>query len=62
MAQVAGEHLVPHLHLMMGSFNQKMANKTTREKITATLAILEQTGGQEALRVIKQKIPAYTSM
>ena len=62
LAQVAGEYLVPHLHLMMGSFNSKMANKATREKIVQTLGIIEQTGGPEALRVIKQKIPAYQSM
>ena len=41
MAQVVGEYLVPHLHLMMGSFNAKMANKTTREKVTATLGVIE---------------------
>lgn len=62
LAQVAGEFLVPHLHLMMGSFNSKMANKATREKITTTLNIIEQTGGPDALKVIKQKIPAYASM
>ena len=54
--------MVPHLHLMMGSFNAKMANKLTREKVTTTLMIIEQSGGPEALKVIKQKIPAYVSM
>ena len=62
LAEAAGESLVPHLHLMMGSFNSKMANKATREKVTQTLSIIEQAGGPEALKVIKTKIPAYTSM
>ena len=53
LAMVAGEELVPHLHLMMGSFNQKMANKLTREKVTQTLNIIEQAGGLNALKVIK---------
>ena len=62
LAKAARENLVPHLHLLMGSFNAKMANKLTREKVTATLGIIEQNAGPEALKVIKQKIPAYTSM
>ena len=47
---------------MMGSFNSKMANKATREKVVQTLNIIEMAGGPEALKVIKTKIPAYTSM
>ena len=62
LAVAAGESLVPHLHLMMGSFNSKMANKATREKVVMTLGAIERAGGPEALKVIKQKIPAYTSM
>ena len=41
LAKVAGDYMVPHLHLLMGSFNAKMANKLTREKITITLGIIE---------------------
>ena len=33
LANAAQENFVPHLHLMMGPFNSKMANKTTREKV-----------------------------
>jgi len=62
LASAAQENLVPHLHLMMGSFNSKMANKLTREKVVQTLGIIEQGGGPDALKVIKTKIPAYTSM
>jgi len=62
LASAAQESLVPHLHLMMGSFNSKMANKLTREKVVQTLGIIEQAGGPDALKVIKTKIPAYTSM
>ena len=62
LASVAGEALVPHLHLMMGSFSSKMANKLHREKVTQTLNVIEQYGGPEAAKVIKQKIPAYSSM
>ena len=53
---------MPHLHLMMGSFNSKMANKAMREKVIQTLSVIEMAGGPEALKVIKTKIPAYTSM
>ena len=62
LAQAAGENITPHLHLMMGSFSSKMANKLTREKVTVTLGVIERYGGPEALKVIKQKIPAYASM
>jgi len=62
LANAAQENFVPHLHLMMGSFNSKMANKLTREKVVQTLSIIEYAGGPEALRVIKTKIPAYSSM
>ena len=62
MANAAQDLFVPHLHLMMGSFNSKMANKATREKVVQTLNIIEMAGGPEALKVIKTKIPAYTSM
>ena len=41
LASAAGEGLVPHLHLMMGSFNSKLANKTTREKVMLTLSVIE---------------------
>ena len=41
LAKAARENLVPHLHLLMGSFNAKMANKLAREKVTATLGIIE---------------------
>lgn len=62
MAQAAGLNFVSHVHLIMGSLSAKMANKATREKVIATLNIIEMAGGPDALKAIKQKIPAYASM
>ena len=62
LAAAAQDSFVPHLHLMMGSFNSKMANKATREKVIQTLHIIERSGGPDALQIIKTKIPAYSSM
>ena len=62
LAQVTGEHFVPHAHLILASLNSKLSNKNYREKVMEILSAIEASGGPEAVKVIKQKVPTYNSM
>ena len=62
LAQVTGEYLVPHVHLILASLNSKLSNKNFREKVMEILAAIESCGGPEAVKVIKTKVPTYKSM
>ena len=62
LAQVTGEYLVPHVHLILASLNSKLSNKNFREKVMDILAAIESCGGPEATKVIKTKVPTYKSM
>ena len=62
LVQVTGENIVPQIHLILASLNSKLSNKNYREKVMDILVTLESSGGPEALKVIKQKVPTYNSM
>ena len=62
LAEVTGEYLVPQLHLILASLNSKLSNKNYREKVMEVLSAIESNCGPEALKVMKTKVPTYTSM
>ena len=62
MCEVTGEHIVPHAHLILASLNSKLSNKNYREKVMEILMTLQNCGGPEAVKLIKQKVPTYNSM
>jgi hypothetical protein len=37
LAEVSGEYLTPHVHILMGQLNVKLQVKTLRETVMATL-------------------------
>jgi hypothetical protein len=62
LAEVSGEHLTPHIHILMGQLNVKLQVKSLRDTVMATLHKIEQHCGPDAMKVIKTKIPTYVSM
>ena len=62
LAQVTGEYFVPHAHLILASLNSKLSNKNYREKVMEILSAIETSGGPEAVKIIRTKVPTYTSM
>ena len=62
MCEVTGEHIVPHAHLILASLNSKLSNKNYREKVMEILMTLQNCGGPDAVKLIKQKVPTYNSM
>lgn len=63
LSETVGHNLSPHIHIILAQLNKKMTlNKKVRENVMQVLNIIEEQGGKEALDVIRQKIPTYTSI
>jgi hypothetical protein len=55
------EQLNPYLHFFLQMINKRSFNMKYKEKVFDLLRVLEMNGGDEALKVIKKKIPTYMS-
>lgn len=61
LAQVAGEALIVHVHILLASLNSKLSDKKFRDSVVSVLNAIECHGGKDACKVIKSKVPTYTS-
>ena len=62
LAQVTGEYLTAHIHILMGQLNTKLSQKAHRDTVMNTLQLIEHNCGPDAAKLIKQKCPTYVSM
>lgn len=61
LASVAGEALLVHVHILLASLNSKLSDKKFRDQVVSVLNTIERNGGKDACKVIKTKVPTYTS-
>lgn len=62
LSELVKEELNIYLHLILQPINKETMQKKHKIKINETLRMLEHNGGEEALKVIKKKIPTYIGM
>jgi len=63
LSETVGHNLTPQIHIILAQLNKKMTlNKKVRESVMGVLNTIEERGGKDALEVIRQKIPTYTSI
>jgi hypothetical protein len=63
LSETVGHNLTSQIHIILAQLNKKMTlNKNVREKVMNVLNTIEERGGKDALEVIRQKIPTYTSI
>ena len=55
------DKLNPYLHFFLQMINKRSFNLKYKERVFDLLRVLELNGGDEALRIIKTKIPTYIS-
>ena len=61
LSMLVKEQLNPYLHFFLQMINKRSFNMKYKEKVFDLLRVLELNGGEEALKVIKKKIPTYMS-
>ena len=61
LSMLVKEQLNPFLHFFLQMINKRSFNIKYKERVFDLLRILEMNGGEEALKVIKKKIPTYMS-
>jgi hypothetical protein len=61
LAQVAGESLIVHVHILLASLNSKLSDKKFRDQVVAVLNTIERNGGKDACKIIKGKVATYTT-
>ena len=61
LSMVAGEALIVHIHILLASLNSKLSDKKFRDSVLTVLNTIERDGGKEALKIIKTKVPTYTT-
>lgn len=61
LSMLVKEQLNPHLHFFLQMINKRSFNIKYKERVFDLLRVLEMNGGDEALKVIKMKIPTYIS-
>ena len=61
LSMLVKEQLNPYLHFFLQMINKRSFNMKYKEKVFDLLRVLEMNGGDEALKVIKKKIPTYMS-
>ena len=54
--------LNPHLKKMLAQISRKALDKKLQDPVTETLQCLEEHGGKDALKLIKAKVPTYTTI
>lgn len=57
-----GPQLTPHLKSVLSYLSKKMMNKQFKEKVAEALQQIEMHCGKESLKIIKAKIPTYSSV
>ncbi|CAG5120302.1 unnamed protein product [Candidula unifasciata] len=62
LSSVVGPALNPYLKTLLMALSKRIMEKKYKEKVTEALQQLEQNGGQEALPIIKSKVPTYCSV
>ncbi|MCQ2817301.1 MAG: parkin coregulated gene family protein [archaeon] len=55
------EELNPYLHFFLQMINKRSFNINYKERVFDLLRVLESNGGEDALKIIKLKIPTYVS-
>jgi hypothetical protein len=60
LSNVIGQSLNPHLLGLLSSLNQKLFDKNVGTKVQEVLQVLDENGGEQAVNIIKSKIPTYT--
>ena len=61
LSMLVKEQLNPYLHFFLQMINKRSFNIKYKEKVFDLLRVLETNGGDEALKIIKLKIPTYIS-
>jgi hypothetical protein len=61
VSELVKENLNPYLHFFLQPINKKSFNMKFKENVFETLRVLETNGGEEALKLVKKKIPTYVS-
>ena len=62
LAIVCQNELVKHLNILLAQLNNKLANKAIRDSVVECLNVIEKCCGPESTKLIKHKIPTYTSI
>lgn len=62
LSETVGKSLNPYLKTLLMALAKRLSAKKHKERVTNTLQALEMNGGQEALAIIKLKIPTYGSI
>jgi hypothetical protein len=64
IAQLVGDHLIPHLGLLLPPISSRVISNDAklRDLIYETLAICEAECGEDALKLIRSRVPTYNSM
>ena len=64
LAKLMGSALTPHLGFLLPPLGSKVLGSdiSLRERTYSVLATIEENGGTDALKVIRSRIPTYTSM
>ena len=52
----------PFLHLILQAINKRTFNPKFKERVFNLLGVIEKNGGPDALKQIKNKIPAYEGL
>ena len=61
LAMVSGEALIAHVHILLASLNSKLSDKKFRDTVMTVLNAIERNGGKDGLKIIKSKVPTYTT-
>lgn len=62
LSETVEKSLNPYLKTLLMALAKRLSAKKHKERVTNTLQALETNGGQEALAIIKLKIPTYGSI
>jgi len=62
LSAVVKAELDQHLHHFLTTLNRRLSEKKFREPVEELLQQLEQNGGKDVSKMIKQKIPTYTPL
>ncbi|XP_065071954.1 PACRG-like protein [Rhopilema esculentum] len=62
LSDVTGPELNPHLKSVLPQISRRILDRNHRDKVFSALQRLEYNGGKESTKIIKARIPTYTSM
>ena len=61
LSNLVKEEMNPYLHFFLQMINKRSFNLNYKERVFDLLRVLEANGGEDALKIIKLKIPTYVS-